>query len=265
MDAVILAGGRIGGAFARRTGVTIKALLELEGRPLLERTVTAVRGSRYLERICVIGPNQVEPLARQAGADLFVREQGTGIDNLIGGVAALEASGRILVSASDLPFLRSEDVDQLITCTPPLASLSYAIFTRGEWEAAFPGAPATFFALRDGDFTGGCLFVLDAPAVLGVEPQLQHAFRARKSPISMARILGARMTTQLILGRLHRRLAPSTEDARRRVQRLTGVPCAVARGCSPRIKADVDNWHDWRYARSYPGSAAEPRISPASV
>jgi CTP:molybdopterin cytidylyltransferase MocA len=250
MDAIVTAGGRIGGDFAQREGVTIKALLALNGTTLLERALRAIRESRHIERVCVVGPWEVEGLARQAGADLFVEEQGSGIDNLLRGLDALAPQDRILCSASDLPFVRGEDVDRIAELSLPEAMVNYAIISRPEWETMFPGARAMFVPLSDGVFTGGCMHVLDVALVRRIEPMLQRTFQARKSQTGMARLLGPGLVLRLLAGRyLHPRLGPSTEQARRRAESLLGCRCAILRGCSPRIAADVDDWEDWQYVR----------------
>lgn len=222
----------------------------LDGRTLLERTLGALRESRHVECLCVAGPPELEAAARAAGADLFVRERVTGIDNLMAGVEALQARRKVLCAASDLPFVRPNDVDEVIERTPADAALTYTAFTRQEWEAEFPGSPATYIAFAEGEFTGGCAHVHDAVALLAIEPVLQRMFAARKSPVGMARVLGPRLLLRMLASHVLRLgPGPSTEDARRRAERITGVPCAVVRGCSPRLAADVDNPDDWAYAR----------------
>ncbi len=250
MDAIITAGGRIGGEFARQEGVTIKALLSLGSTTLLERTVGALRGSRHVERLCVVGPPEVEGPARAAGADAFALERTTGIDNLMAGLDALQARGRVLCAASDLPLVSASDVDDVVERTPAGAGLTYPVFTRDEWESAFPGSPATFITFADGEFTGSCVHVHDAAALRAIEPVLQRMFAARKSQVAMARILGAGLVVRMLAAHVLRLCArPSTEDARRRAEHLTGVPCALVRGCSPRIAADVDHASDWEYVK----------------
>lgn len=250
MDAIVTAGGRIDGEFALDAGATIKALLALDGRTLLERTLDALRESRHVERLCVVGPPELEGAARAAGADLFVRERITGIDNLMAGVEALQARGKVVCAASDLPFVQAGDVDEVIERTPEDAALTYTAFTRQEWEAEFPDSPATYIGFAEGEFTGGCVHVHDAVALLAIEPVLQRMFAARKSPVRMARVLGPRLLLRMLASQMLRfGPVPSTEDARRRAEQITGVSCAVVRGCSPRLAADVDTAADWAYMR----------------
>ncbi|MBI3948758.1 MAG: nucleotidyltransferase family protein [Armatimonadetes bacterium] len=250
MDAIVTAGGRIDGAFARETGTIIKALLPIAGSTLLARALAALRGSARIRRICVVGPPEVEPTALAAGADRFVPERATGIDNLLLGIEALAAEGPVVCSASDLPFLSADAVEELIERTPADAGLTYVAVTRAEWEQAFPDSPHGFYVpLADGEFTGGCVHVQNAGALRRIEPLVQRAFAARKSQVAMARLLGAGPLLRLVAGFLvSRRLAPSSEGLCRRVEALAGCRCAVVRGCRPTLAADVDSLADWRYA-----------------
>jgi molybdopterin-guanine dinucleotide biosynthesis protein A len=250
MDAIVLAGGRIRGALADQEGASVKALLRLDGRTLLERTLSGLRGSRRVERVCVVGPDEARDVALRSGADLFVPEGGTGIDNLLRGMDELGADGRVLCCASDLPLITADDIDDLIARTPPDAQLGYVAFSRSEWQAAFPGGHSSFIPFSDGDFAGSGALVLDAALLRRIEPIVQKAFELRKSAAGMAGLFGVGLTLRFLLGlKVHRSLGPSTESVRRRTERLLGCRCAIVRGCSPRLMADVDDLDDWRYVR----------------
>jgi len=262
MNATVVAGGRIQGIFAEQEGVTVKAMLALNGKSLLERTMEPFRECTLVGKICVVGPRDVEAIARRAGADRFVDEGSTGIDNVMRGIDALGAQGRVLCSASDLPFLRTEDIENMIRLTPRDAQLSYAVFSRVEWQASFRGGHSTFIPFSDGEFTGGCVFVLDAALLRRIEPVLQRAFAARKSVTGMAKLFGPTLTLRLIVGRsIHRSLGPSTDSVRRRTESMLGCKCAVVRGCSPRLAADVDDLDDWHAARRASAGLAEAAVA----
>ncbi|GAC1324692.1 MAG: hypothetical protein NVSMB13_06510 [Mycobacteriales bacterium] len=101
-DAVVLAGGT-----ARRLGGVDKTALEVGGRPLLDRVLSAVSGA---DRIVVVGP------PRRVGPPVvWVREQPPGG----GPVAALAAALPLLrapvttLLAGDLPFVSAATVDAL--------------------------------------------------------------------------------------------------------------------------------------------------------
>lgn len=107
-DAVVLAGGR-----SARLGGVPKALLEIAGRTLLERTLDALAGAR---RIAVVGPAELAAVLgrqpRAAGGLLLTREDPPFAGPAAGiaaGVAALagdaEPAPLTLLLACDMPGL----------------------------------------------------------------------------------------------------------------------------------------------------------------
>jgi CTP:molybdopterin cytidylyltransferase MocA len=262
MDAIVTAGGRLKGKFATLAGQEIKALLEINGRTLLERTIRALEQSQSVGRIVVVGPPEVQKPAEAAGAALYAPEEATGIDNLLAGVRSLEAEGQVLLSTSDLPTVQPEDVDDLVGRVPETADVSYAIFSRPEYEATFPTHTKRYVALGDGKFTGGCVFVAHAATLRRLEPTLQALFRARKNPLALGRIVGGGLFVRFVLSCfLGRWLAPTTEQIRQRVEEILNVKATLVRGASPRLALDVDSRRDWEFVKAYCEEQERPRQS----
>ena len=102
-DAVVLAGGA-----ARRLGGADKPGLEVGGRPLLDRVLSAVGDA---DRVVVVGPRRTteRPVT-------WTREDPIGggpVAALAAGLAEVSAD-RVVVLAGDLPFLRSDHVARLL-------------------------------------------------------------------------------------------------------------------------------------------------------
>jgi GTP:adenosylcobinamide-phosphate guanylyltransferase len=260
MDAVVTAGGRLTGAFAAETGVQIKALIEIAGRTLLERTVSALAGSERVDRIAVVGPQEVREVAEAAGATHYVPEEGSGIDNLMAGIRALKAEGQILMATSDLVVVQPEDIDDLIGRVPASAALSYVVVTSEEFLAAFPKRENKhFIGLRDGRFVGGCVFVVDVGALQRIESELRAMFLARKLPVVLASFVGGRVLVKFALARLLGRwIAPSTAELKTRVERALGCEAIIVRGASPHLALDVDTRRDWRFALEHVAERESP-------
>jgi hypothetical protein len=67
-------------------------------------------------------------------------------------------------------------------------------------------------------------------------------FRARKSAVGMARLLGGALLLRFLVRRL--RIA----DVERRAERVLGVRAAAIRAAAPGLCYDVDTLADYRYA-----------------
>lgn len=102
MDTVVLAGGG-----ARRLGGADKPMVEIGGKPLLERVLEACAGSG---RAIVVGPRR--PIAREV---IWVLEQPPGGGPAAAIAAALDSCSRqwVGVFAADLPFLDAQTVHSL--------------------------------------------------------------------------------------------------------------------------------------------------------
>ncbi|HZT43769.1 MAG TPA: nucleotidyltransferase family protein, partial [Chthonomonadaceae bacterium] len=191
IDAVLPAGGRISGAFAREAGAEIKALIRLEGRTLLRRMIEALRATGRIGRIVVIGPEEALIEAQACGADAAISEGATGPENIYRGLEWLRAQepappSRVLILTTDLPFITPEAIIAFLDSCSPDADIAIPIVTREAFEARFPGTESIYTHLRDGAFTLGCAFLVSLETVLRCRPQVEGAFQARKSQWQMA-------------------------------------------------------------------------------
>src|SRR4051812_19340035 len=88
-DAILPAGGKIDADFATRVGTKYKALIEIEGRTVLGRTIDALLATGMVKSTIVIGPKEVRdhPDAKEATYKLEPGE--TGPDNIFLGLNQL--------------------------------------------------------------------------------------------------------------------------------------------------------------------------------
>ena len=112
MDALIMAGGR-----GTRLGLEVeKPLLEFGGKPLVEHVLTALRGVRDIERIYAAvtehTPRTAQLLKREGVGVVLTPGEGY-VADLRHAVEALEL-GVTLTVASDLPLLRTQEVEEVV-------------------------------------------------------------------------------------------------------------------------------------------------------
>jgi molybdopterin-guanine dinucleotide biosynthesis protein A len=240
-NAAVTAAGRLGPEAAKRYGTDIKALVRIGGRTLLATLVAALRGVPAIERIIVVGP----AAARDFGStvDTWLDECATGEDNVL---AALRGAGggRLVVCASDLPFVTAHGVEDLVARAPSTADCAYPIFTREEFVAAFPGGRSSFARLADGEWTGGSVLVLNADLVLRHERLLRRAFAARKNLMALAALLGPALALRYVTGRLR------VDDVQARIGALTGGAVVAIRGADPALAMDCDEPQDFEFAQT---------------
>jgi CTP:molybdopterin cytidylyltransferase MocA len=249
VDAILPAGGRITGAFAREAGEEIKALISFGGRTILERTVDALRATGRIGRIVVIGPDAIASHPAACGADAVLPEGGPSSPaNILRGLGWLrEARGghlpdRVLVVTTDLPFLTAQAIVAFLDACPPELDMCVPLLRRTEYEARFPDFRISYVRLRDGEWVMGCAFLVNPSAIIEHRDRIEQAFAARKSQLAMIRMLGL----GFILRFLTRRL--TIADIQDRVLAILGCTGGAVFGCPAELAFDIDLPEEYRYA-----------------
>jgi CTP:molybdopterin cytidylyltransferase MocA len=263
IDVVLPAGGRIDGPFAREAGTEAKALLRLNGRTLLARTLDALRGVERVRRIVVVGPEAA--LEASAGvADFALPEAETGPANVLKGLERLgEANGgrlpdRALILATDLPFLSAGILDGFLNACPPEAAFCVPLIRREAFDATFPETPSAFVRLREGEWTLGCAFLVDPSRLAERRAVMERAFAARKSQLAMARLLGLPFLARFVTRRL---TIPLIE---RRCEEILGCSGRGIADGPPELAYDIDLPEDYHYAVSWAARNESERTAPES-
>ena len=241
IDALVTAGARLPPDLAARFGTEVKALVPIGGRTMLDRTIAALRGVPAVSRIIVVGPAEVRTAI---AADDFIVEKETGEQNLLAGLEAAASSERTVLCASDMPFVSAAALNDLLERAPASAAAVYPIYTRLEFESAFPGCRSAFARLADGEFTGGSGFVVRAELLLRQRALISKAFGARKNLLALASILGPALTFAFVSGTARVPLVESRASA------LLGAEVVALRGADPSLAADCDEASDFEYAQA---------------
>jgi GTP:adenosylcobinamide-phosphate guanylyltransferase len=243
-DVVLPAGGRITGDFAQAAGTGIKALIRFEEQTILRRTIQALRASGCVDRIAVIGPEEVLEEARACGADLTLTEGATGPDNIFRGLDGLEnVSPYLLIVTGDIPFLTPAAVRDFLTLCPDETEVCIPIVERADFEVLYPDLIRTDSPLRDGYFRLGGLFRVEVSTLRRTRTHLEQMFAARKNNIQMARMIGI----PFIVSYLFRRL--TVDQIVARASEVLQCRGAAIRHVPPEIAFDIDLPEELTYAR----------------
>jgi len=241
-NAFITAGGLITGEFARIAGTTIKALIKIDGRSILERTIEALKSCESIGTVTLIAPAEVQSLPDACHADTFIEAHASGVENILRGLEHHRNDERVVLCTSDLPFIHAHAIGEFLVRCPGDAQLCYPIFERGEIGPAMrPGVPS-YIKLKDGHFTGGSLFLLHVGMSLARIHEIGKSFNARKSAVAMAMRLGPVMVIKFLLGLC------TSEDLLERAGQIMGGRCAGIRGCDPVITIDIDDEAAYHFA-----------------
>ncbi|WP_424950483.1 nucleotide-diphospho-sugar transferase [Deinococcus sp.] len=257
-DAVVLGGGDPGDPFAAAHGVAIKTQVPLAGRPMALYVLRALRACPQVGRVAYVGP---VPKGGEALVDLRVTDHGTLIGNLEVGVDALRlpegqhgagaperdahtTRRRVMVITADIPLITAAMLSEVLLAAPN-AGLVYPIVRKEDCERAYPGVKRTYARLKDGTFTGGNLFLIDAALVGLFLPRLREVLVARKQPFRLAALIGPLVLLRLLAGQL------SIAQLEERVGRILGVRAQALVTPHAAIGTDIDKEADLELARRF--------------
>jgi len=226
-----------------------KGLIPLAGRPMLAYVVEALAGSRYIQRIYVVGlpPEHRLPLPVSV---THIPPQGDLIANAEAGIRQAFTQHPyltgVLVSSADIPLLTTAMVDRFVEeCLKTDHDLYYGVVERRVMEHRFPASRRTYVRLADGEFAGGDLFLV-RPGVATMNKELwRRLSSARKSPFRQARMIGGVWhILKLLLGRM------SLEEGEQRASQALGIRGRAVVCPYPEVGMDVDKPFQLEIARA---------------
>jgi GTP:adenosylcobinamide-phosphate guanylyltransferase len=240
MKAVITAGGRIDGPFARDAGTNVKALAPIRGATMLARIVGALRANGAT-RIAVVGGSEVRA-ACSGAVERVIDESPSGATNLLLALKAWPEDGTpLLYATSDLPYVTAEAVRTFLDRIPP-GTLAVALSELAAFDRRFPRSSGFGITLAGERVVNGGIFSLPGGAPEKVAQIARRFFDARKQPWRMASFVSPVVLLRFLLGRL------SVAHLEAMAARMLQVPARAIRNCPPELAFDVDTDVEYRYA-----------------
>jgi GTP:adenosylcobinamide-phosphate guanylyltransferase len=241
-NAFVTAGGLISGDFALKAGTDIKALINIGGVSILQRTIDSLKQSGCINKIALVAPESVRERPETSGVDDFITADSSGSINIMRGLKHFNNDRFVILCTSDLPFITPEAVRDFIARCGNDASIYYPVFERDEIDESFKAGVPSYIKFRDGHFTGGSIFKLEPKVLVPKMEEVAKSFNARKSTVAMAKLLGWKIVLKMLLG------VCSIDDVLSRAGELIGGKCEAVRGCHPGITVDIDDEASYGFA-----------------
>lgn len=245
VEAFLLAGSDGPSELTEKEKVKNKALIEINGAPLITYIIDALDKCLEISRTVVVGPAaELQSICR--GRDVPVlQEKGSIAQNIIAGTKALTADSYILLVTADVPLLSPEAIkDFLEKCRPfAEADFFYPIIPKTISEEKFPGMKRTYAPLKDGVFTGGNIMLFNAAKVEECMPKVEKFIAARKSPLKLLMLLGIGFLFRFTTGRL------ALSDIEKSFSRILGARSKAIISSYPEIGTDIDKVSDLEHIR----------------
>ena len=229
---LVLAGTRRGGdPFAAANQVSHKSLIDVGGRPMLERVIVALFKAGMEQVAVSTNDGAVAGIARKLGA--LVIEAADGPSASV--AAALARFGTpMLVTTGDHALLRSEWVREMVRDTPDAADVGIMMAHQDRVEAAMPGTKRTYLAFADGRWSGCNLFYLKTARAEAAIDLWQMVEADRKRPWRVAARLGPATLLSMVLRRL------TLADGIARLGQRIGIDAAMVPATDGLAAVDVD-------------------------
>lgn len=194
--AVVLAGGD-DDKLAQSQAVTHKADILVNGKPLFEPVLAALQNNNIAQTI-YIGSLESQYLDY---VDTIIEAGSSFVESLSIGFAAAKKinASKILIITADLPFISKTTIESFISNALD-ADLIYPIINKETSLEQFPNQKRTYARFREGNFTGGNAILLKPSIIPKLLDFADKAYRARKSPLKLAFLLGLDVFIGLITG-----------------------------------------------------------------
>ena len=198
MDAIVLAGGIPGlnDPLHPFTQGKSKALLEIDGKPMVEWVLAALEGASAVDRIVVVGLPKDIPLKSNRSL-ILVDDAGSMLGNIKTGSEILARDYQnpheqhALLIASDIPTITPEMVDwQAKMVSQSDHDIYYSLITRQTMESRFPGSRRSFYKLKDTEVCGGDLNAIRLTLMTHPSEKWQQLVNARKNAFKQAALIG---------------------------------------------------------------------------
>lgn len=249
VNVIILAGAANTGPLREVSPAPNEALVEINGKPMVQYVIDALEKSKEVSRIVIVSPpGEVEP--HVTGRNLeFVPSRNHIVDNTLEALKVLPGDEEFLIVSCDVPLITGEIIDDLIAlCRQKPAELYYPICEKGTAESRFPHMKRTYVTLREGVFTGGNIFLCHPRIAEKVAAKMREFLNYRKDPLKMVGLLGWWFTIRyLLLKNL------TLKELEQKVSDLLGIKGAVVICPWPEVGVDVDKPSDLELIRTILG------------
>lgn len=233
IDALVLAGSPNDGPLRECSPEGYEALIPIGKKTMVEYVVDALRATARINRIVVVGPDELRE--RLSGEVAVVSPGGNIMQNVRSGLKKLPEASHVLLATCDIPLITPRAIEDFLDlCKGRQADLYYPIIPRDMVEKKYDRTKRTYVTLKEGEYTGGNLFLLNPGVVEVCMSKGQELVDARKSPIRLCRLLGTGFLLKFLLRTL------TLGEAESRVSALLGVSGAVVISNYPEVGVDVD-------------------------
>ncbi len=176
-----------------------KALIPFNGMPLIQYSIDALTGLESIDYILVIGNKDALTPLIGTKVDKIIDGENDLLGNLMKSISYFQNEEKIIISTCDMPLITTEAVRWFVAKTLSLKiDFCYPIIEKVVYENKYPDAKRTYASLKDGDFTGGNLVMVNPNKIKAIEKEIRLLIEHRKNPIKMTKVLGPTIVFKML-------------------------------------------------------------------
>jgi len=253
INILILAGTRPkGDPVAKAEGVTSKAFVEIDGRPMIDHVLETLSTWKFTGNIILSMPkHEAESGKSQLLRHMLNRQSiklietsTTPCRSILLGLEGIPTTHALLITTADHPLLTHAILDEFVdkAFQKPVDFVA-ALAATDMVEKAYPQVKRTRIPLVDG-VVGGCnLFMLKTPQARQVIEFWRKIEENRKKPFKMALLLGVSILLRYIFNKL------SLQHILKTLEAKTGATIGLPLLSNPHAAIDVDKKEDLALVR----------------
>jgi hypothetical protein len=241
MDCVIVAGGNPGpkDPLYEYTQGKPKALLDMEGRTMLERVMDALQTADGIDRIVVVGLGSDLGMQFLEPVDKHLPDHGGMVPNVLAGVEWLRQDkpdiNEVLFCSSDIPTVTGPVIEEFIDlCRPFDKGIYYILVTKEAMETRFPHSERTYVKLKGMEVAGGDMAIARVELADSHQELWKALSDARKHAWQLAQIVGF----GTLIKYLFRRMGPA--EIEEKAASIINAPVQVVLDPPAELAMDAD-------------------------
>jgi CTP:molybdopterin cytidylyltransferase MocA len=250
--AVVLSGDRSSSdPLVQASGKGCKALIEIDGEPMVLRVLDALQQSQRVDHVFLSGPAEssvaAEPRLAERIAQGLLQWRAPRASPSTSAASVLEEIPLqlpVLLTTADHPLLRAEIIDHFcLAAAESGADVVIGLARYALVRELFPGMRKTVLRFSDDEYCGCNLFAFLTPAGRAMAERWREVESQRKSPLKVLKLLGWSAVLRYRFGML------SLDAAQNALSRRMGLKLAAIRMPFGDAAVDVDSLSDHAFVQ----------------
>ena len=246
VNGVILAGKRTAhNQLLEFAGASNKALIEIDGKAMIQHVIDSLNDSRYIERIYLVAPEDFKELSFVSKKPLEIIPCGdTVVENLLTAIHKSGEAENVVITTCDNPLFRGFMLDGFIQrCLATDADFYYSVGTESVIKDSYPEVARTYVRAKDDGYTGANAYFVKKKGFAADERMLAEIDSYRKTPWKYVRLLGRRPLLKFAFKRI------TLEEVEARASEVIGCRFKLIPMPFPECGIDVDKVSDLTFVR----------------